>query len=32
MGAPLHYILNTLKVGALENGAFSTTQNPKIVC
>ena len=32
MGAPLQYTLNTLKVGALEKVAFSTTQNPKIVC
>ena len=32
MAAPLQYLLNTLKVGALEKVSFSTTQNPKTVC
>ena len=32
MAAPLKYLLNTLKVGALEKVTFSNTQNPKAFC
>ena len=32
MAAPLKYLLNTLKEGALEKVTFSNTQNPRSVC
>ena len=32
MAATLQYLLNTLKVGALEKVSFSNTENPKTVC
>ena len=32
MAAPLQYLVNTLKVGALEKVSFSNGQNPKTVC
>ena len=32
MAAPLKYLLNTFKVGALEKVTFSITQNPKTFC
>ena len=31
MAAPLEYLLNTLKVGALEKVSFSNTENPQTV-
>ena len=32
MGAPLQYLLITVKVVPLEEVSFSDTQNPKTVC
>ena len=32
MAGPLHYLLITVKVVALEKVSFSDTENPKAVC